>query len=86
MANSSVCDCGVPWELPCKCPEKILERFSDYHFEKHGTQCFYYEDFYSWIVGEFGLGEASLVNDVLNLNGVEELGDSAYKTPYENDE
>ena len=82
------CRCGVPYEFACKCPEDVLERFSAQL--PLGQRIFYIGDFIAWMDKEFGEVEKDfgvsleeLINTVLNLDGVEEIGDSAYKTPFE---
>ena len=77
--SPTVCRCGVPWELPCKCPESVLERLTTYH----GSQCFYFEDFKKWVVAEFGTPDNDIIQSTLNLDGIVELGDSAYQSPFE---
>ncbi len=79
MTSPTVCACGIPWEWPCKCPESVLERFTI----DHGYQCFYFEDLKYWVATEFGYADDSIVQSVLNLDGIIELGDSAYQSPYE---
>jgi len=78
--NTNTCKCGMPWEEPCKCPENILERFSI----GLPNQIFYYETLGRWVIELYGEADAvGIINDVLNVEGVIEIGDSAYKTPYE---
>lgn len=80
--NPNTCDCGIPWEKLCQCPENILESFSLEFKQK----IFYYEDFAKWMENRYSKENCrKLINDVLNLEGVQEIGDSAYKTPYEVD-
>ena len=94
--SPTFCKCGIIWEKPCECPENILNRFSDYLYEKHNSRIFYFETFKDWIHSEFNNPESSnhdqlmqkvhndeLIQKVLNLEGIIEIGDSAYKTPYE---
>ena len=84
MISPTVCECGIPWEEMCQCPEHILEYFSDYHADKTNSPVFYYEDILKWLTTNYGETTAKdLINDVLNLEGVVELGDSMYLTPYE---
>ena len=78
MISPTVCKCGIFWELPCKCPESVLERFT----LSHGYRRFYFEDLKYWVATEFGLPDDAIVQSVLNLDGIIELGDSAYQPPY----
>ena len=57
----------------------MLERFT----LEHGGQCFYFTDFNNWVFLEFGMYDNDIIQSVLNLDGVIELGDSAYQSPYE---
>lgn len=77
--SPTFCKCGIPWELPCRCPESVLERFS----HEHGYQRFYFEDLNNWVLSEFGAYDNAIIQSVLNLDGIIELGDSAYQSPYE---
>lgn len=77
--NPTFCKCGKPWEHPCKCPERILERFSD----TLKNSVFYFNDFEAWMVIEFGSYNYQLGDSVLNIVGVIELGCDMYQTPYE---
>ena len=79
--NMSRCACGVPWEYPCRCPERVLSRFSE-TLEGH-SQCFYFDTFRGWMREEFGAYDPTLGDSVLNLDGVIELGADGYQTPYE---
>lgn len=58
-------------------------RFSELHAEQHKTQIFHRDSLAAWVDDEFGPGHASLVNVIINIDGVDPLGDSFYKTPYE---
>lgn len=87
--SPTVCKCGTPWALPCKCPENVLERFTN----DRTSRCFYFEELKRWVVAEFGSADEStiqkalniedIVQSVLNLDGVVELGDGAYQSPFE---
>lgn len=79
MADMSVCDCGEPWELPCRCPERLIEEFTVYN----KYHVFYYTNFADWMLERFGELDQGLINDCLNLEGIIELGDSAYQSPFE---
>lgn len=79
IINPNHCKCGIPWEEPCKCPEKILEAFTD-HIEQ---QIFHFEDFKKWLVNIYGDNCSKLSNTVLGLNGVEKLANNTYRSPYE---
>lgn len=81
MISPSVCACGIPWEEPCRCPEKVLESFSLHC----GQRVFYFEQFHHWMQNSFGENPEcdTLINQVLNLDGVIELGTDMYEIPYE---
>lgn len=79
--NPTFCACKELWENPCKCPESIMERFSVEVVNSH--RVFYFADFEKWMIKEFGTYDTDLGNQVLSLEGVEEIGDIGYKTPYE---
>jgi hypothetical protein len=79
--DPSYCACGELWEFPCKCPENVLERFSETVLS--ANRAFYFDTFREWMIAEFGKYDADLCNTVLNLEGVVELGTDMYRTPYE---
>ncbi|WP_415912506.1 hypothetical protein [Neptuniibacter sp. QD37_11] len=85
FVSPSVCQCGVPWENSCRCPESILERFS----ESHGKQRFYYTDLANWMRREFSFdywlteGDIALIRSVLALDGVVRHQNGVFETPYE---
>lgn len=79
--DPTFCECKELWEDPCKCPEKILERFSEEEVSSY--RVFYFEDFERWMIKEFGTYDSELGDKVLNREGVMELGTDTYKTPYE---
>ena len=83
--NPTFCKCGEMWEHPCKCPENILERF----IEQHGKKKFTHNDLCKWVQSEFkdcnDLQLKAIVHTIVNIGGVEYLGNSIYKTPYEFD-
>lgn len=77
--NKNTCECGIPWEDPCQCPEKVLEAFTMHH----GFHIFYIQDFSKWFLNIYGDNNSELFNNVLNLDGVIELGTDAFQSPYE---
>ncbi len=79
--SPTVCKCGIPWESPCRCPEDVLERFT----HEHGGSVFYFTDLNNWVFLEFSTYDNDIIQSVLNIDGVIELGDSAYQSPYEVD-
>ena len=59
-------------------PKEMLQKFTTCH----GGQVFYYEDIARWVQQEFGIRRSMLIiSDILNLEGIVELGDSAYQAP-----
>ena len=79
--SPSHCSCGELWESPCKCPERVLERFSETVIS--ANRVFYFDMFKEWMIAEFGEYDPAIGNAVLNLDGVIELSTDAYQTPYE---
>ncbi|WP_415912264.1 hypothetical protein [Neptuniibacter sp. QD37_11] len=59
-------------------PESLLARFT----QDHGRSCFWYTDLDVWLQKELGEASVRVINAILNLEGVIELGDVGYKSPY----
>jgi hypothetical protein len=79
--NPHTCKCGVVWEMPCECPEIILENFSK---TLGKNRFFYFELLEKWLQAKFNIKNVNKhVQSVLNLNGVTECGYNGYITPYE---
>lgn len=65
--------------------ENCLQLFSDYMGKTHSSDIFYFSTLKQWVENNSENGSNSEINmiiqDILSIKGIEEIGDDAYKIP-----